>query len=183
MYKAGDHLNDNIFVKRIQDGDKSLFSELIEKYYDEIYRYCCYITGNSSVSYDITQNTFLNLVKAINSYSEKNKFKNYLFSIAKNCCYDYFRQEHCYDELDEQVLPPAEDFSGSVNTSHLVQEALNSLPLFQRNTIILYFYYGFKIKEIADITGATASTVKSRLKQGKGKLKDLLTEKGVDPYE
>lgn len=183
MYKAGDDLNDNIFIEKIKAGENSYLSELIEKYYDDIYRYCCYVTGNSTVSYDITQNTFLNLINSIQSYSEKNKFKGYLFSIAKNCCYDYFRQLHNYDELDEQVLPPGEDFTDSVNTSHLVQKALNSLPLFQRDTIILYFYYGFKIREIADITGATASTVKSRLKQGKGKLKDLLTEKGVNQNE
>lgn len=53
-----------------------------------------------------------------------------------------------------------------METALLIQEGLNRLPETQRETVVLYFYYGYKQREIARITGAPLSTVKTRLRTG-----------------
>ncbi len=62
-----------------------------------------------------------------------------------------------------------------------VQYAINTLPDYQKDVIILRFYYDLKIREIAKMTKVSVSTVKSRLQQGIKKLKRYLIDfKGGD---
>ena len=67
-----------------------------EKYYDDIYRFCYYKTGNSSLSYDLTQETFLKLIKYIGTYKHRGKFKSYLITIAMNVCNTYFDENKVF---------------------------------------------------------------------------------------
>ena len=57
-----------------------------------------------------------------------------------------------------------------------IQYAINTLPDYQKEVIILRFYYDLKIREIATITKASVSTVKSRLQQGIKKLERYLAD-------
>ena len=66
---------------------------LIEKYYQEIFRFSYYMTGNKEDAYDCTQETFLKMIRYIGQYKEMQKFKAWLFQIARNVCYDGFRRE------------------------------------------------------------------------------------------
>ena len=75
--KGGIYLEDKELIYTIQHGNKELLEILIEKYYDDIYRFCYYKTGNSSLSYDLTQEIFLKLIKYIGTYKHRGKFKSY----------------------------------------------------------------------------------------------------------
>ena len=61
-----------------------------------------------------------------------------------------------------------------------VQQAVNRLPDIQKETIILRFYHDRKLREIADITGVSLPTAKSRLKQGLDKLKCYLDKEDLN---
>ena len=94
-------MEDKELIYRIQHGEKELLEELIQKYYDNIYRFCYYKTGNASISYDLTQETFLKLIKYIESYKHKGKLKNYILTIAVNVCNNYFYEKSTnLEELD-----------------------------------------------------------------------------------
>lgn len=96
-------MEDKELIYKIQHGNKELLEILIEKYYDDIYRFCYYKTGNSSLSYDLTQETFLKLIKYIGTYKHKGKFKSYLITIAMNVCNTYFDENKV--ELEELKVP------------------------------------------------------------------------------
>lgn len=51
-------MEDKELIYKIQHGNKELLEELIKKYYDDIYKFCYYKTGNALISYDLTQETF-----------------------------------------------------------------------------------------------------------------------------
>lgn len=184
-------MQDHELIKHIRQGDRALFGELADRYYNDIFRYCYYQTGNKQAAWDCTQETFYHLMRFLDSYTEKGRFKAYLLRIALNACRDYLRRENAgglpYEEPDG--LPacpcrgPLTDTSAAhpsledqVETGILVQDALNRLPEFQREAVVLYYYYyyGYKQREIAHITGAPLSTVKTRLRAGMEKLLDLL---------
>ena len=177
-------LTDEEMIVRIQQGEEALLESLIRRYYDDVYYFCCYKTGDSEQAYDCTQETFLKLTKYIHTYAERKKFRGYLFSIARNVCNDYFRtrpRETADSESLMQAVDPKDTIAGS-ETAQVVQKALMLLGEEQREVIILRFYHDFKVKEIAKIIGVPLPTAKSRLKRAMTKLKEILGKEG-DIYE
>ena len=133
------------------------------------------------VAEDLTQEVFLRLVRTLSQYRPKGKFSNYIFTIAVNTANDFFRKNKrfIYEENDlmgidaginiEEIFVKQEQFT-------YLKEALNKLPDMQKDAILLRYFHNMKIKDIAKITGTNQSTVKSRISQGLGKLKILLSE-------
>lgn len=187
-------MQDYELIKRIRQGEKQLFGQLVEKYYDDVFRYCYYQTGNEHTAYDCTQETFYHLMRFLDNYRERNHFKSYLIRIASNVCMDYFRKnsrstvrEVSYDQWADNNEPEkgcvdAPPSAGGLEQESLlklsIKEGLMHLPESQREVIVLYYYQGYKLREIADITGVPLSTVKTRLYTGTEKLKQYLTEEG-----
>lgn len=201
-------MQDNELIKRIRQGEQALFGELADKYYDDIYRYCYYQTGDEHAAWDCSQETFCHLMRFLDNYTERGKFKAYLLRIALNVCRDYFRQngrdDVPYADLSDTASAPfgagaapkqnsqsgAEKISSLCQPSPenqavnavLIQGALNALPEFQREAAVLFYYYGYKQREIARITGVPLSTVKTRLRAGTEKLKERLQRDGLWQY-
>ena len=139
------------------------------------------MTGNEEAAYDCTQETFLRLIRFYGTYTEKRKFKAWLFRIARNVCYDHFRKEK---EIPEEAvtlgLSPGraeEDKNlARMERGQVIRAALEKLPRMQRDVVILRFYHQLSIQEIATITDSSIPTVKSRLRQSMDKLRKLLDE-------
>ena len=163
-------MEDKELIYKIQHGEKELLEELIQKYYDNIYKFCYYKTGNASISYGLTQEAFLKLIKYIGSYKDKGKFRNYLITIAVNECNTYFYKNKV--DLEEM------DINKNYNKKDIIVQALNRLPEKQKEVIILRYYEDLKIKDMAKILDEKVPTIKSRLKQGLEKMSRYLKKGG-----
>lgn len=174
-------LKDHEIIQRVCQGEKDRMEELVQRYYDDIYRFCYYKTSDMSAALDCTQETFLNLVRHIAGYKEQRKFKSYLFAIARNVCNDYYRsrQMEAGRELLDTEAGQEDKKIRQIEDADTIQKALNQLPQIQKDVIILHFYYDFKLREIAAVTGVGLATAKSRLKQGMDKLRKILREEEV----
>lgn len=99
-------MDDRKAIKEIQNGNKEYLNLLAEKYYDDIYRFCCCQTGDPDTAYDLAQETFLRFIRYVDHYRYKN-LKGYLLTIARNVCFDFFSKETAahrhlsYSSLDE----------------------------------------------------------------------------------
>jgi len=174
-------VKDSEMIAKIKQGETQWLDILIEEHYDGIFRFCYYKTGDREAAYDCTQETFLHLIRYLGNYLEQRKFKAYLYRIARNVCVDYFRKRANVPLGEEALeLAQAEDTGiKSVELSDQVMRALERLPQMQRDVVILHFFYGFKLREIAEITDVPMSTAKSRLKQGMDKLRNMEKEELV----
>ncbi len=167
-------------IKKIQAGDTEAFDTLVRKYYRSIYQFCYRrLNGDADIAADITQDVFLKLLENIQAVRMLGKFQNYLLTIAVNTCNNYFKKEKpTYLETLEIV----DETDGSLEkvmrkeSRNAVRKAITELPDYQKEVIILRFYYDLKIKEIATITNASVPTVKSRLQQGLKKLQRYLAD-------
>ena len=173
-------MDDRKAIREIQNGNKEYLNLLAEKYYDDIYRFCCYQTGSTEDAYDCAQETFIRFIRYTDSYRDRN-LKGYLLTIARNVCRDYFKRAAREQEFMKGQLARAEEESREEQTDEsqyqeTLLSALTSLPEMQREALILYYYDELSIREIARITETNAATVKSRLHQGKLKLKKYLEE-------
>lgn len=173
------------WIREIQKGRTEYLQDIAEKYYDDIYRFCVYQTGNREDAYDLAQETFLRFIR----YAEKCLYQNlkgYLLTIARNLCMDYLSQQgrnaaHLAQpgELGEEwdmasEEPSTEQLAEQKDSSRRLCRLLMTLPQMQREAVILHYLQGRKYREIAQMTGASVSTVKSRVKQGVEKLEKLV---------
>ena len=167
--------SDKRLIERIRQGEKGAWEVLAERYYEEVFRYCWYRTGNESVAADCTQETFLHIFQGLAGYVDENKFRAWVFRIASNACVDYFRKNKAFcveDEvlaargMEDRALRQAED-------ACYVEKALLGLTPAQREVVVLKFYHGFKIREIAELLNISLPAAKARLKQGMDRLKEM----------
>lgn len=172
-------MNDRTLVHQIQKGKKELLAEVIARYYGDIYRFCVYQTGNVQDSADITQETFCKFIRYVDSYRFRS-LKAYLYAIARNACMDYFRGQRTHVPLEEapQAVGAEKGYVRAELESDLFMQ-LQKISGEQREAILLFYYEELKLTDIARITGAPLSTVKSRIRQGLAKLKKLCEEEGI----
>lgn len=173
---------DDELIREILKGSQAAMEVLVKKYYKAIYAYVYRNIGEYHTAYDITQEIFIKMMKNIKSYHEQGKFKNWLMKIAMNACGDYYRSAS-YKRLkvQEQLDEDTAEEEGSVLDMlernlerQRVKEAVLELPDYQRDSLILKYYHDMKIKDIAQVTGAREASVKSRLRQGMEKLRNIL---------
>ena len=143
-------MEDKELIRRIHNGQTEYLNEIAGKYYDDIYYFCCYQTGSREDAYDLAQDTFLRFIKYVDHYQYRN-LKGYLLTIAMN---------------------PSNPHT-SENTL-LLSDALRKIPEPQREAVLLHHFYGYKNREIARMTGVSCDAVKSRIRQGLSRLKELL---------
>lgn len=179
-------MEDGWLIREIQNGSKEYLQTIAEKYYDDIYRFCCYQTGNPEDSYDLAQETFLRFIKYVENYRHRN-LKGYLLTIAMNLCRDYHascrrtqgHEEHEQEEMLEQFADSSpgaapEDEAVRADMVNQLYARLKQLPQMQREAIVLHYYYDMKFREIGRLTGVSAATAKSRVKQGMEKLRRMM---------
>lgn len=172
-------MDEKELVQRAKIGDKEALNELIERYYDEVYRFLYRRMGNKAAAEDVTQDTFIKFIKNLPYYKEKNKLKSFLFTIAINTSNDFFRRhkqetsllslDNVSEETTEEVT---EDEILQKEEAVIVRQAVLSLPDIQRDVIILRFYHDLKIKEIASVLKIPIPTVKTRLRRALKALKE-----------
>lgn len=169
-------MDEKELVCRAKLGDKEALNEIVDVYYDEIYKFLYRRMGNQAAAEDVTQDTFIKFIKNLPYYKEKNKLKSFLFTIAINTSNDYFRrykQEITFLTLDNIGEEITEDKTLQKEDALIVREAVLSLPDIQRDVIILRFYHDLKIKEIASIQKVPVPTVKTRLRRALKALKEF----------
>ena len=108
------------------------------------------MNGNPDTAADITQDVFLKLLENIQSVRKIGKFQNYLLTIAVNTCNNYTKKaKPLY--MDLETLEDIEDTDNAFEKIELnelkaqIQYAINTLPDYQKEVIILRFYYDLKI--------------------------------------
>ena len=169
-------LTDKELIRKVHNGNKEALNTLISSYYDDIYRFCLYLTGQEADSYDITQEVFLRFIKYMDSYQHRN-LKGYLLIIARNLCRDHFHRRKEPVSIEEAVWLGREDKRlSNLEDSLLLHKALQQLPMKQREIIVMRIYEELPFHEIARITGCNLSTAKSRFRLGIKNLRNQLED-------
>lgn len=170
-------MKDGELIQKVHSGNKEAVGMIIERYYADIYRFCLYMVQTEDDAYDIAQETFLKFMKYGTSYKHHN-LKGYLLTIARNICFNYFR-----DKKENVTAAEWEEIDNIQNHKDMLTEAENAVYLRNllrevsqdmREVIILRIYEEMKFKDIAKIMRCSVSTAKSRFRLGVNQLKKLM---------
>lgn len=147
------------------------YDEIADKYIDTIYRLALSRTKSTQYAEDITQDVFVKLIDSRKSFESEEHLKAWLLRVTINLTKDLFSSAWFKrtSELDENISYTAEEESELPN-------AVSALPKKYRTVIHLHYYEGYRVDEIAQITGVSAGTVKSQLHRGRQMLKDIIEE-------
>lgn len=174
---------DENLIKEILKGNESAMEILVKRHYDLVHSYIYRNTNDYNISYDITQDVVIKMMKNIDKYNlEECKFKNWLLKIAANTTKDYFKsntfkqRRESFDVESHQMEDESNiiDIISKKEESKKIKEAVEKLPNLQKEAILLKYYNDLKIKEISSLTGDNENTIKSRLFNGIRSLKKLL---------
>lgn len=149
---------------------KQEYERIVNTYGDVIYRVVYCYCKNKFDSEDILQNTFLKLYLSEQTFESDEHIKNWLYKVAINNAINVRKSMwHKYNEIPTDYPMRTEEESG-------IYEAVMKLPDKYRIVIVLYYYVGYSVKEIAKIINRKESTIQTQLQRGREKLEYVLTE-------
>ncbi len=154
-------------VQRAKQGDETAFAQLYEEYFDKIYRYVTIRMGDKMEAEDITQQVFLNAIKAISSFKWKGvPFSAWLFRIAHNQVVDYLRKskKRVLAPLQESLVAsnsdPQEIFERKLDIERLTLATKKLTPA-QQEVISLRFAAEMSVAQAAKVMGRSEGAVKA----------------------
>lgn len=178
---------DELLVSLSKTGDLTAFNRLVERYQSPVYSLCLRLLGNREAAEDATQEAFLSAYRAISRFSGPS-FRAWVMRIAANESKDEWRRrrrkdqagslEEMFDMFEAPVEVPDPSPGSELvvergEVAGIVQRALLELPYQQRQAVLLVDLQEYRYEEVAEITGASLGTVKSRVHRGREKLREL----------
>lgn len=148
---------------------------LMETYEKDMLRMCILLLKDTALAEDVVQETFLKAYRKLDTFRGKSSEKTWLMRIAINNCKDVQKsawnrlvdRRVTMDDLPEPIVQPAEE-----NVA-LIEEILR-LPGKERAAILLYYYQGMGVAEMAQALRISNATVSKRLKRARAKLRCVL---------
>lgn len=164
-------LTDFLLIQKMKQGNEQAFDTFVRKYYNEILKYCSYHCYDTEYAEDLTQETFVNFFAKLSDYHFQGKTKNYLYTIAGNLCKNHYKKKKDVLIGDEELsnCELSNDMEQILNKI-FIESAVNSLPKKLKEVVVLYYFDGFKIAEIADQLQISVSLVKYRLTNARKQL-------------
>jgi RNA polymerase sigma-70 factor (ECF subfamily) len=176
---------DLILLEQARDGSLDAFNSLVEAYQDHLHALVARMVPDRDQAADAVQEAFFSAYRNMRSF-RGGSVRSWLSRIAINAAMDQQRLKkrrpaQPYPELeDDSWQPPAGPDADPVRTamhgerSRALQAALASITADQRHAIVLFDIEGYDYQEIADLTGVSLGTVKSRIHRGRLALRERL---------
>jgi RNA polymerase sigma-70 factor (ECF subfamily) len=171
-------------ARGLKSQDPELLDHLIELYQHRLLRYLLFLTGKREVAEDLFQETWMRVLLRGSQYNGKARFDTWLFTIARNLVIDLSRKRTMasLDEMGESSEDgrafeiatdgpsPLDQFQIREDRAEVAAVLLKLEPNY-REVLVLRFHEEMSLEEIATVTRAPLSTVKSRLYRGLAALK------------
>src|SRR5579885_770357 len=191
---ANQEREDEILVQRVAGGDALALELLYDRYGQAVYSLALRIARDPETAEELTQEVFVRLWRFAGTFEPaRGRFSGWLLGITHNLSLNEVRRwqsrpqkaalsdnddERSYDLVDESA-DSAEAASQNIRRQAIV-DALKQLPDSQRRAIELAFFGGFTHLEIATMLGEPLGTIKSRIRIGMQRLKQLLLAQGIE---
>ena len=164
------------------------FEELVFRYKNSLYQYILAMVKEEAVAEDLFQEVFIGFFKHAEKYTPQQKFKSWLFLVARNKVFNYIRDTHknmSLDETDEEgnfiwhdtLADKTSNMWESLSQQELslqLERAVGCLSPHQREIIYLRPYFSFK--EISQLVGRPLGTVLADCYRGVQKMQQLLND-------
>lgn len=149
------------------------FERVFEQYYNDIFKMAMIYSKNKEDAEDIVQNTFMKLYKAEIDFESDEHIKNWLLKVCVNAAKDIVKSKKRLETFLKEIKPTIHK---STKEQGLLEQ-IYELSTKNRVVFILYYYYGYSVKEISALLKIKEGTIRNRMKRSREILKLNLEEK------
>lgn len=174
--------------------DEEMLRAVMDRYGGDVWNYIYYLTSSREQADELAQEVFVKCYYRIETFRGRSSFQTWLFSIARNAVCSYRKSRFFRKSLwgETAALPDGKITvsagGGAVvaasaemqyfSSMHIneIWNMIMSLPAGFREVLVLDLKYGMSTREIAELTGWSSGTVKSRLHRARRKVQHMLKE-------
>jgi RNA polymerase sigma-70 factor (ECF subfamily) len=178
--------SDQHLIERIAGGDRSAMETLYKRHSAPVYRFVLRFVNNAAAAEDLTADVFLEIWKQAHRFEARSQVSTWMLAIARHRALSSLRGRRT-EPLDDAMLTAIPDSAGDAETMlqeqdnvSALRQALTRLSPAHREIVDLVYYHDKSIAEVAEITGAPANTVKTRMFYARKALARLLDGRGLE---
>lgn len=151
---------------------------LYKKYYNEAKLYVFSMCRSQALTEDIVAEAFCRAFETIDE--ERDNFKYWLLKVCRNCYFDHLRKAKRNSELSDNLAGDTEALADTIIRQDEYKALYKAISVLQDNykeVILLYYFDGLSVSEIAGVTEQTVDNVKVQMYRARIKLKHILEER------
>ena len=177
--------NDDVeLIQRSLAGDENTFAKLVRKYQKQVHALAWRKIGDFHIAEEVTQDTFLQVYKKLATLKDPHRFSGWLYRIAARQCQAWLRKKRMQTQSLEdtdadliekmtysQYIAEEQEKAATDAQRDIVQRLLARLRESERTVVTLHYFGEMTVEEISQFLGVSASTIKSRLRRARNRLK------------
>lgn len=160
--------------------DPAYFARLYDQYATDVLRVCYFYLSDREKAEDVCQDVFVRLMTT-HPLLQPGREKSWLLKVALNRCRDLWRGAWLKRVIlggpTFELIPAPDEFSRR-DDQQAMMASINQLPATFKEVILLHYYQGMNIAEIAQMLELPEGTISSRLSRGRKKLESILLKGG-----
>jgi len=172
---VSDAERDEDLVRRFRAGEPDAFTDLVRRHQQRVYSLCLRVLGDADAAADVAQDTFIAVLRKLDSFRGDAAFTTWLHRVALNACYDELRKKRrrpmlhiaADDGTQREPGPPVLDHADEVAGTRDVAAALATIPEEFRVALVLADVQDMAYDRIAHVLDVPIGTVKSRVHRGR----------------
>lgn len=181
------HMREALSTRLIADclaGDEHAIELLVRQYEADVFRLALSIVGDTAEAHEITQETFIAMLRSLSSYEERKSFKAWLYTIALNHSRSHLRKRKTLEKLrhtltaifriETQKLVSPEESVILSEQEKVLWDHLNRMDERFRTVVVLRYFHELSVPEISEILSVNEGTIHSRLHTARERLRQAL---------
>lgn len=170
MQDKRSQIEDELLVIDAQSGDASAMEALVRRWQRRLWCHALRLTGDKDAAWDVTQQTWLGIVKGLHKLHDPARFRAWAYRITTNKSADWIRAKSARRSLPLQDVP---DPSRKTERATTVDELLQLMDPTKRAALCLHYFENLTIADMSDALDIPPGTVKSRLHAARQELREL----------
>jgi RNA polymerase sigma-70 factor (ECF subfamily) len=177
--------SDEALISEIAAGDRRAMHVLYVRHSVRVYRFVLRLTKDRSLAEDLVCDVFIDVWRGADGFKGNSQVCTWLLAIARNKTFSALRARSD-EQLDDEmaaIVDPANNAETTVNKrdrSEIVRHCLSQLSPLHREVLDLVYYHEKSVDEVAQIVGAPATTVKTRVFYARRRMENLLKGGGLE---
>jgi RNA polymerase sigma-70 factor (ECF subfamily) len=167
-------------IEQVRNGDAEAGRRFIHEHYAPVYRFLLCRTGRPELAADLTQETFVQAWRSLDTYDVGQPLRPWLLRIAYREFLQALRRVRPMASLDSLAELP-EPRAGALTEAVELREVLRRLPVEEREVVVLHYLEGYRCEEIAQILDVPLGRVRHRLVEARARLRAELGEEKPAP--
>ena len=173
MTNSSKYIIDQLLVMDAQDGDVEAMEKLVSRWQKRLWLHAYRLTSDSQAAWDITQQTWLGIIKGLRKLHDPANFRAWAYRITTNKSIDWVRKSKAVKHISIEEM---QEHQHKDKKDAGVKELLEKLDIRKQAVLCLYYFEQLSVLEISVALNIPKGTVKSRLHKARKELKKLWQE-------